>query len=92
MFCFRWIKSRARKDGVDDSVAKYDGNRVVLYLLIYVVPLTVHLNRRRFQHERPREKKSPEVVLREREDPSGSQFNNEGHVLREGVCSKVWCQ
>jgi len=35
---------------------------IVLYLYIYIVLLAVHTNQKRFQHERPREKKA---VLRE---------------------------
>jgi len=43
--------------------------RIVLYLYIYIALLAVHTNQKRFQCERPREKRA---VLRERKEALGS--------------------
>src|SRR6218665_3911081 len=45
---------------------------IVLYLNIYIALLKVHTNQKRFQCERPREKRP---VLRERKDTLGSPVN-----------------
>src|SRR6218665_2595455 len=45
---------------------------IVLYLYIYIALLAVHTNQKRFQCERPREKRA---VLRERKEALGSLVN-----------------
>jgi len=50
---------------------------IVLYLYIYIALLAVHTNQKRFQCERPREKKA---VLRERKEALGSPVNKVDHV------------
>ena len=45
---------------------------IVLYLFIYIALLAVHTNQKRFQCERPREKRA---VLRERKEALGSPVN-----------------
>ena len=50
---------------------------IVLYLYIYTALLAVHTNQKRFQCERPREKRA---VLREQKEALGSPVNKV-HVL-----------
>src|SRR6218665_534403 len=50
---------------------------IVLYLYIYIVLLAVHTNQKRFQCERPREKRA---VLRERKEALGSPVNKVDRV------------
>src|SRR6218665_2487468 len=50
---------------------------IVLYLKIYIALLAVHTNQKRFQCERPREKKA---VLRERKDALGTPVNKVDRV------------
>jgi len=45
---------------------------IVSYLYIYIALLAVHTNQKRFQCERPREKRA---VLRERKEALGSPVN-----------------
>ena len=45
---------------------------IVLHLYIYIAPLEVHTNQKRFQCERPGEKRA---VLRERKEALGSPVN-----------------
>src|SRR6218665_1899592 len=49
----------------------------VLYLYIYIALLAVHTNQKRFQCERPREKRA---VLRERKEALGSPVNKVDRV------------
>src|SRR6218665_3918601 len=49
----------------------------VLYLYIYIALLSVHTNQKRFQCERPREKRS---VLKERKEALGSPVNKVNRV------------
>ena len=48
---------------------------IVLYLYIYIALLAVHINQKRFQCERPKEKRA---VLRERKEALGL---NLGHIF-----------
>src|SRR6218665_2365474 len=50
---------------------------IVLYLYIYIALLEVHTNQKRFQCERPREKRA---VLRERKEALGSPVNKVDRV------------
>ncbi|PGH37776.1 MAG: hypothetical protein CRN43_19135 [Candidatus Nephrothrix sp. EaCA] len=50
---------------------------IVLYLYIYIALLSVHTNQKRFQCERPREKRA---VLRERKEALGSPVNKVDRV------------
>jgi len=50
---------------------------IVLYLYIYIALLAVHTNQKRFQCERPKEKKA---VLRERKDALGTPVNKVDQV------------
>src|SRR6218665_862469 len=50
---------------------------IVLYLVIYIAPLAVHSNQKRFQCERPREKRA---ALRERKKTLGSPVNKVDRV------------
>src|SRR5688572_10380041 len=50
---------------------------IVLYLSIYIAPLTVHTNQRRSQCERPREKKE---VFRQRKEALGPPVNKQERV------------
>src|SRR6218665_98573 len=50
---------------------------IVLYLYIYIALLAVHTNQKRFQCERPREKRA---VLRERKEALGSPVNKVDRV------------
>src|SRR6218665_474121 len=50
---------------------------IVLYLYIYIALLAVHTNQKRFQCERPREKKA---VLREQKDALGTPVNKVDRV------------
>ena len=50
---------------------------IVLYPYIYVALLAVHTNQRRFQYERPREKRA---VLRELKEALGSPVNKVDRV------------
>src|SRR6218665_2437256 len=63
---------------------------IVLYLYIYIALLAVHTNQKRFQCERPREKKA---VLRERKDALGTSVNKvdrvEGRSWFAFICSRV---
>src|SRR6218665_1750260 len=53
---------------------------IVLYLYIYIALLAVHTNQKRFQCERPREKRA---VLIERNEALGSPINKvEGKLLQ----------
>jgi len=51
---------------------------IVLYLHIYTELLAVHTNQKRFQRERPREKRA---VLRERKETLGSPVNKENNLV-----------
>jgi len=50
---------------------------IVLYLYIYIAPLAVHTNQKRFQCQRPREKTA---VLREQKEALGSPVNKVDRV------------
>src|SRR6218665_1806352 len=50
---------------------------IVLYLYIYIALLAVHTNQKRFQRERPRQKRA---VLRERKEALGSPVNKVDRV------------
>src|SRR6218665_875964 len=50
---------------------------IVLYLYMYIARLAVHTNQKRFQCERPREKRA---VLRERKEALGSLINKVDRV------------
>src|SRR6218665_3536946 len=50
---------------------------IVLYLYISIAPIAVHINQKRFQCKRHREKR---VVLRERKEVLGSPVNKAYHV------------
>ena len=52
---------------------------IVLYLYIYIALLAVHTNQKRFQCERPREKRA---VLRELKEALGSPVNKVDRVER----------
>jgi len=51
---------------------------IVLYLFIDIAPLAVHTNKKRFQCERPREKRA---VLRERKEALSSPVNKVDHYI-----------
>ena len=59
---------------------------IVLYLYIYIALLEVQTNQKRFQCERPREKRA---VLRERKETLGSLQLVKWIVSKEGVGSKA---
>ena len=50
---------------------------IVLYLSIYIAPLTMHINQRRSQCEKPREKKE---VFRQRKEALGPLVNKQERV------------
>src|SRR6218665_2966155 len=52
---------------------------ILFYLSIYIALLAVHTNQKRFQCERPREKRA---VLRERKEALGSPVNKVDRVVR----------
>src|SRR6218665_3406908 len=57
---------------------------IVLYLYIYIALLAVHTNQKRFQCERPREKRA---VLRERKEELGTPVNEVDRVEGRGRLS-----
>src|SRR6218665_1646855 len=52
---------------------------IILFLYIYIALLAVHTNQKRFQCERPREKRA---VLRDRKEALGSPVNKVDRVYR----------
>ena len=62
---------------------------IVLYLYIYIALHAVHTNQKRFQCERPREKRA---VLRERKEALGSPVNKVDLCifLRVRVCMEIF--
>ena|SRR6218665_2406903 len=74
-----------RKLKCENEIKTYtDEYCIVLYLYLYIALLAVHTNQKRFQCERPREKRA---VLRERRETLGSPVNKVDRV--EG---KSWFQ
>src|SRR6218665_432908 len=59
---------------------------IVLYRFIYIALLAVHTNQKRFQCERPREKRA---VLRERKEALGSPVNKEACMCVCSLCLYV---
>src|SRR6218665_561677 len=76
-----WTRASCDRRRLYDSEIKFLSkaytNPIVLYLYIYIALLAVHTNQKRFQCERPREKRA---VLREQKEALGSPVNKVDRV------------